>query len=268
MRHMPENINPSTNENRGLHWLITCGSELAGGTISGALSFLAGGIADAALFGAGSAGVALALRHIGMEASERHLGPREAVRVGGVLAIAAYNIRQRVEAGENVRSDGFFQQKQTGRPDAEEVAESVLLKSQREPEEKKISYMGYLLSNIAFNATISAQMAHQVTKAAEQLTYRQFCLLKLAVGKNSFGLRNSDYRGGRHFSKELYQVLYEILDLYHRGFINLGGEVAFGPTDVPPAKMTVQGLGVDIYNLLRLVEIPNDDLLPIAEQLK
>jgi K+-transporting ATPase c subunit len=49
------------------------------------------------------------------------------------------------------------------------VAESVLLKSQREPEEKKIPYMGHLLSSVAFDAEISANMAHQITKIAEQL---------------------------------------------------------------------------------------------------
>ncbi len=148
------------------------------------------------------------------------------------------------------------------------MAESVLLKSQREPEEKKIPYMGHLLSNVAFDAQISAQMAHQIIKAAEQLTYRQFCILKLAVVKQAFGLREGDYRGHGSFSKELYQVLYECLDLYHRGFINFGGGVAFGPTDVAPGKMTVQGLGADLFNLMSLATIPNDDLIPIAKQLK
>ncbi len=32
-------------------------------------------------------------------------------------------------------------------------------------------------------------MAHQLTKAAEQVTYRQLCLLKIAVVKDNFGLR-------------------------------------------------------------------------------
>jgi hypothetical protein len=146
----------------------------------------------------------MALKRIGQEASERLLGPREAVRVGGVLAIAADEIRQRREQGDRVRTDGFFERNPAGRPDAEEVAEGVLLKSQREPEGK---------------------MAHQISKAAEQLTYRQLCLLKLAVVKGGFGLRTGDYRGQGSFPKELYQVLFECLDLNHRGFVNFGGEV-------------------------------------------
>jgi len=263
-----ENAETEAEKGSDIRRLINAGAEIAGGAVGGALGFLAGGPAGAALFGAGGAAAAVALQHIGQEASKRLLGPREAVRVGGVLAIATAEIRQRIERGERVRTDGFFERNPAGRSDAEEVAESVLLKSQREPEEKKIPYMAHLLSCVAFDPEISAHMAHQVTKAAEQLTYRQLCLMKLAVMKDKFGLRIADYRSQGSFPKGLYQVLYECLDLYHRGFVNFGGEVAFGPTDVVPGRMTVQGLGADVFNLMRLALIPNEDLVPIAAQLK
>lgn len=64
--------------------------------------------------------------------------------------------------------------------------------------------------------------------------------------------------------KDLYQVLYECMDLYHRGLINFGGEVLFGPTDVKPGSMTAQGLGADIYNLMKLSTIPLGDLMPVV----
>ena len=251
-----------------LHRLIDAGAEIAGGAAGGALGFLAGGPVGAAIFGAGGVAAAMALKHVGQEASERLLGPREAVRVGGVLALAAGEIRQRIEQGDQVRSDGFFERNQAGRSDAEEVAESVLLKSQREPEEKKIPFMAHLLSSITFDPEISAHMAHQITKIAEQLTYRQLCLMRIAVLKESFGLRCSDYRGHGSFPKELYQILYECHDLYHRGFVNFGGEVVFGPTDVAPGKMTLQGLGADAHNLMKLATIPSEDLSPITARLK
>ena len=144
-----------------------------------------------------------------------------------MLGVAAAEIGQRIKNGDKIRDDGFFEEKRHSRSDAEEVAESIILKSQREPEEMKIPYMGRLLSNIAFDQEISAEMAHQITKAAEQLTYRQLCILKITVVKNAFSLRNGDYRGQGSFLKKLYQVLYECLDLYYRSFINFGGEVAF-----------------------------------------
>lgn len=260
-----------TNEEaqNGLRKLIKTGGDIAGGAVGGAITFLIGGSAGAILGGAGGVAAAAALKHIGQEASERLLGPREKVRIGGVLAIAAEEIRQRVEKGESVRTDGFFESHNEGRPDAEEVAESILLKSQREAEEKKIPYMGQLFAAVAFDSQISAQMAHQIIKIAEQLTYRQLCILKLAEVKQDFNLKNDDYRGaGGSFTKELYQVLYECLDLYHRGLVHFGGEVAFGPTDVNPGGITIQGLGVDIYNLMKLWTIPDIDITPIAIQLR
>lgn len=265
---MAEQSNGKQDNNDGIRRLINTGAEIAGGAVGGALGFLAGGPVGAALLGAGGAAAAAALKHIGEEASERLLGPREQVRVGGVLAIAAGEIGRRIQQGEAVRTDGFFDQKPRGRSDAEEVAESVLLKSQREPEEKKIQYMAHLLAGVAFDAQIGAHMAHQITKAAEQLTYRQLCIMKLAVVKDGFALRDNDYRGHGAFTKNLYQVLYECLDLYHRGFLNFGGGAAFGPTDVKPRGMTVQGLGADIFNLMKLSLIPIEDLMPIALQLK
>lgn len=248
--------------------LIGGGAEIAGGAVGGALGFFAGGPVGAAALGAAGTAAAKILKNIGQEVSERLLGPREKVRVGAVLALAADEINKRIVSGEKVRTDGFFDDKPSGRSDAEEVAESVLLRSQREPEEKKIPYMAHLLSNVAFDPQISAHMAHQIIKAAEQLTYRQLCVLKLAVTKQVWGLRNGDYRGQGSFTKELYQVLYECIDLYHRGFVSFGGKVAFGPTDINPGKMTVQGLGADIYNLMRLMTIPEEDIAPIAVRLK
>ena len=143
-----------------------------------------------------------------------------------------------------------------------------MLKSQRESEERKIPYMGRLFASVAFDSQISAQLAHQIIKTAEQLTYRQLCILKLAVKKESFNLRKGDYRGQESFSKELYQILYECLDLSHRGLVNFGGSVTFGPTDVNPGMMTPQGIGADVFNLMKLHEIPNADLEPIAAQLR
>jgi len=124
---MPEN--DVQDEHHRIRKLINTGAEIAGGAVGGALGFLAGGPVGAAVLGAAGAAAADALRHIGEETSKRLLSPREQVRVGGVLAIAAEEIRQRLDQGEALRADGFFDQKASGRSDAEEVAESVLLKS-------------------------------------------------------------------------------------------------------------------------------------------
>ena len=233
---------------------------------SAAIGLLLGGPPGAAIGGAAGAAVSMFLRKIGTELTDRLLSPREEARVGYVLASASAQIRERIEKGEPLRADGFFDETGSVRSDAEEVAESVLLKSQREPEEKKLPYMAHLLANVAFDPQISAQLAHQVTKTAEQLTYRQLCILNVAAGKQLFSLRNANYRGQESFSKELYSPLYECLDLYHRGLINFGGDVAFGPTDVIPDGMTVQGVGADIFNLMSLLQNCRDSRITEGEK--
>ena len=198
------------------------------------------------------------------------LSSREKVRVGAVLVIAAAEIHQRLESGETRREDGFFDEKQTGRSDAKEVAESVLLRAQREPEEKKIRYMGYLISSITFDSEINVHMAHQLIKAAEQLTYRQLCILKLCAVKDNFGLHDKDYRGQGTLAKELYPLLYEYMDLYRKDFIifGIGFSSVSSLADINPGLADVQGIGVDLFNLMKLALIPDEDIIPIAAQLK
>jgi hypothetical protein len=256
-----------TDDDEKLNAMINSGGDIAGGAIGAALGFLLGGPAGAALGGASGPAAAAAIRKIGHEATGRLLGPREKVRVGGALAIASAHIKARTDRGEQLRSDGFFENRHSGRSDAEEVAESVLLRSQREAEERKIPFMAYLIGNIAFNSEISAQLAHQIVKAAGSMTYRQLCIMKLAAVSKNYPLRTTDYRGQSRFDKTQYQILYECLDLYQRAFVNFGGEVAFGPTDVKPASMQLQGMGADIFNEMGLATIPDSDLAPIAEQL-
>ena len=251
-----------------LHKLINTGAEIAGGAVGGALGFFAAGPLGATALGAGGAAVATALRKIGEEASERLLGPREQVRIGGVLALVAEEVRQRTEQGQQVRNDHFFEGDPNHRSDAEEVAESTLLKCQREAEERKLPFMAHLLANIAFDSSTSSHMSHQLLKAAEQLTYRQFCLLRIGVLREHLGLRKTDYRGHGTYSRELYQVLYECHDLYNRGFVSFGGTAGFGPSDVFPAQMKPQGIGGDLHNMMRLATISPEDYMPIAELLR
>jgi hypothetical protein len=123
--------------NKQIRDLISIGSELAGGAVGGALGFLAGEPVGAAMLGVGGVVAAKTLTRLGNEVSERLLGPREKVRIGGVLAIAAAEIDQRINNGERIREDGFFEQKNQGRSDAEEVAESILLKANVSPKKQK-----------------------------------------------------------------------------------------------------------------------------------
>ena len=249
-------------------------AEIVGGGIGGVLGFLAGDPITAAFGSAAGTGVAQILKNIGQDFSKRQLSPREDYRVGKVLAIAALEIHQRLEKGENPRNDSFFDEKPTGRSDAEEIAEAIILKCQREPQEQKIPYMGFLTASIGFDSDISADMGHQLIKAAEELTYRQLCILKLAVVKHRFGLRDQNYQDCEKFSKELYQVLQECHDLCLKNYLDykipvtFRGEIAVGYVNLQPNNITIQGIGEDLFKLMKLSLIPDEDIIPIAKVLK
>ena len=258
----------SAKKNDNLKQILDNFAEITGGGLGAALGFLAGDPLMAAF--ASTAGITVAglLKNIGQEFSKRQLSPQEDFRVGKVLAIATLEIHQRLENGESLRDDGFFDKKPSGRSDAEEIAEAIMLKCQREPQEKKIPYMGYLKASIAFDSNINADMGHQIIKAAEELTYRKLCILKLAVVKDRFGLRNENYRSYGRFPKGMYSVLYECKDLHDREFLTFGDKVGFGLTNTIPASMTLQGIGGDLFTLMKLSIIADEDIIPIAEVLK
>lgn len=250
-------------------------ADLIGSGISGTLSLFSA-VEPFVGFLAGPAGVIVSgtLKGIGKDIQERQLSPREDFRVGKVLAIAALEIHQRLERGESLRDDGFFDKKSTGRSDAEEVAEAIVLKCQREPQEKKIPYMAYLKASIPFDSNISTDMGHQLIKAAEELTYRQFCILKLAVVKNSFSLRNQDYQNYGIFSRELYQVLQECHDLFLKNYLDYkiivthSGQIGVSYKNIKPNNITIQGIGEDLFKLMKLSSIRDQDIISIAKVLK
>ena len=170
--------------------------------------------------------------------------------------------------GEQPRTDGFFVEEEGHRSDAEEVAENVILKCQREPEEMKIRYLGYLFSNVVFDSAISAQMAHQLTKHAEQLTYRQYGVLKVAQFEAlRAGLRAQDYRGESSHPLELQELLYEIYDLNNRGFISFGDRLVATLVDIIPRQMHTQGLGDMLARLLNVAMVPEEHVFAIIDKL-
>ena len=274
---VPERSEKETAKNDRLQQLINYGVPLLCASASAAVSSALGliGPEGAAIGGMVGKGVEIWLSKVGQEISERHLSTREKVRVGAVLVFAAEGIRRRLESGEPLREDGFFDEKQSGRSDAAEVAEHVLLKVQREPEEKKIRYMGYLYESIPFEPQISVHMAHQLIKAAEQLTYRQLCILRLCAVKDMFGLRNNNYRERYKIEKDLYEVLSECADLHNKEYIHSGLDtITFERNalsrlrSIIPSNMTFQAIGNYLYNLMKLSQIPDEDIAKIAEELK
>ena len=268
---MTDDSETRSSDGSGARRLIASGAEIAGGVstslASAATGLILGGLEGAALGGAAGGGASLGLRWLGRELSARLLSPREEQRLGYVYTVAAAEIAERVEGGEQVRGDGFFGQSGQGGSEAEEVWESILMKSQREPQEKKLPYFAHLLAGLAFSDEIGAHMAHQLTKAAEQLTYRQLCILKLIAHQERYSLRDGDYTelDGKA-SVGLLQLTHEYHDLSNMSYI-LSPGLTFGLAYLNPSEVTLQAMGEVTVRLMRLEEIPEEDITPIVTEL-
>ena len=206
-----------------------------------------------------------AVNRIGHEISARLLGPREEERVGFVFAQATKEIKDRIDAGDEVRTDGFFGHGIPERSDGAAVWESVLLKSQREPEEKKLHYMARLLSNAAFEPMASVELIHRIAKTGEALTYRQFCILKLVENKERYHLRTSDFRSETRYPIEAGVVIDEFYSLCSFSWVGHKKLAMLSAGMICPSEMLLTGLAAVAYPLMGLDRIPEDDLVTLVE---
>ena len=253
-------------DTKAIEKFINLGCDISGRVSGAAIGFLTGGFEGALLGGATGSIFTHLFREIGNEVIDRLLGSREKVRIGAVAAFAISKVQENLSRGRCPRDDGFFNDGDN-RSTAEEISEGVFQAAQKEYEEKKIKYLGNLLGNIAFTPNVTGANANFLIRTAQDLTYRQFCILALIPMAKFYTMRPNDYRGSA-IPLETIPILYEITALYNQGLINFGGEVLFGPTDVNPAKMKMQGIGADLYNLMELASIPQSDTDEVAKYLR
>jgi len=250
------------------------GLRIAEPSVSGAVGAaigLLGGPPGAVLGGVVGGAFSTAVKKLCFEMDNRFMGPREHERVGAVCALGAAEIVERINAGEKLREDGFFDEGEAGRSDAEEVWESLLSKCQREASERKLPYMGHLFAGLAFHESIDLDLAHQIISEAERLSYRQLCIIGVCAVQESFALRSEDYRSQGQpevtLSADVSQVLIECFDLCNRAILGTRATVVSVPRIVPN-QMKVQGIGVLIHPLMRLDLLPMEDLSAVAERLR
>jgi len=242
-------------------------TDIAGATTGAAIGWLIGDPPGAVLGAGAGPAAAWTLRQLALEFRERVLGHREEVRVGAAITFATAKIKEKLEAGEQPRQDGFFTDAHDNRAAAKEVFEGVVLAAQREAEEKKVRLLGNLLANLAFEEDVDREQASLLVKLGEDLAYRQLCLLALFAqntivggGNNRFGLRASDYRASESDGMGLIMVLQDAYALYQRGLVGNGGTAMIAVTDANPSQMMPVGAAFSLFNLMELWTLPDDDL--------
>jgi hypothetical protein len=163
---------------RGLGRLLRVGAPLVG-ALTGAPIGSSGGLPGGLSGAAGGVMVTESFRAVGGQLESGALSPREQERIGAAVHLAARLVQERLDAGEEVRSDGFFDEVTGGRPISEEVLEGMLRKAAGSYEEKKLPFIAALYANLAFSPEVPAAEAHYALQVADRVTFRQLSLLGL-----------------------------------------------------------------------------------------
>lgn len=199
-----------------------------------------------------------AFRVVGAEAQRRVMGPREEVRIGGTLALAAAAIEDALANGRELRQDGFFEPRDGARPAAEEVLEGVLLKARDSYEEKKIQHLSHLFAAVATDETITTADANSFIELTQRLTYRQLVCLSAFYDPDS--MRLPDWQRGRRIPRTVLSLAGELVDLGQLGLLERTDRSRVeGLGDVNPREIRTVRTGRFLYRLLRLDLIPADD---------
>ncbi|MBC1473281.1 hypothetical protein HB852_01440 [Listeria grandensis] len=179
----------------------------------------------------------------------------------------------------------------------------MYIKVQQEYEIKKLKYYGNFLANIAFSEEISKEEANKLITLINVLTYRQIKLIALLSGQviytnshitpellevmHKFGsdhmgfpkmkfpkkwdLPNRDFSAQGMSGYSTISIYQDLMDLMKLGLVaqyrddNI--EIILDITLINPHSLAMIGLGAQLYNLMKLEQIPENELEEMLDQL-
>lgn len=186
--------------------IIQTGYEVGGNVGSAIIGGLLAGPAGIVIGAASGPILTKLFTKVGAELKERYLGNREESRVGFTYATGYHKLKSRLEAGDELREDDFFELNETNRSPAEEILEGVLRSAQTEHQEKKLKYYGNLIANLSFDTSVNENKANLFLKIANNLTYKQLCILQ-------FLIRNGQQRLAWNYNFNHLEELQDYSDL-------------------------------------------------------
>jgi hypothetical protein len=154
-----------------------------------------------------------------------------------------------------------------------------MLAAQREHEEKKVPLLGNLMASIPFDEEIDRGQANLLLRLAEDVSYRQLCILALLGDRMIFAetdtpprnvfipeLRKGAYSGKRPDFNTI-AILQEAWDLQSRSLAYVG-PTAMDYRWIDPSQMELWEMGLSLYQSMELWEISRDDKQEVAEFLR
>jgi hypothetical protein len=177
------------------------------------------------------------------------------------VAVAAVHSRARIAAGDSLREDGFFDE-EDGRSAADEVLEGGLLAAQREHEERKLEWVGYMLANINFTAGLDRARANLMIRYAHRMSYRQVKLLAFTARAVELGIPTLPQQAeaiGSTMGLLPDDMIQEIIELSEMGLLD-STTLTYGMTRYDPRRGHLPALGLQLYELMDLIRMPSSEL--------
>jgi hypothetical protein len=265
MKILHQNI--MENENT-IKELIETGSDITG-SIGGA--FIGGAFAGPAGIIIGGVSGPLLTRtflKIGSEIKQRILGNREEKRIGAVYYYAIEQISKNIIEGKTFASK-IIDENSFGRNASEEFLEGVIVTAQKAYEEKKIKHIGQLFANIFFLENSDLSQANFMNNLANQLSYRQFCLLNILHNKISLNVvERLKLDSTAESLVKRHDVLCELFDLKANGLVKHPQYLNLFDDNTAPKKIDdfeLTTTGMLFYEMLCLNEIESNDIESIVE---
>lgn len=245
------------------------GSEISGGAIGGAIGLIGG--PGGAILGGGLGVLSAQLLN---EVIERSLSDRQKIRIAATSTFLFDGIANRLDQGENIRDDDFFEKVVYERSKAEELFEGTLMKCANQFQEKKIKFISRIFEKTIFDKSISAETANQLLSIADSLTYRKLCVISF------YGRRTIDFTGevlmkdpyswypSLTFTTNEKLLLQDLFDLTNLDILDKGNLLAVTNKDMMPDKLSLSEIGKSLMDIMNLVEIERADIAPIVEGLR
>lgn len=222
------------------------------------VGFLMGGPGGAVAGGAAGALLQDGLKHVVGQVAERFTTQTEQERIGSCLVLAYEQIAERLNEGIPLREESFFRPRQRGqnkkiRSEAEDLLEGAFLASRNAYEERKVELLARFYANIVFQHDVDSAHANYVLTLANNLTYRQLVLIGIIGSRlRSDTVRDGDFREEGRLNQLQVGVMFEIYQLVTLDLVcSVDAAYILGVADINPTRLSLQGTGIQIYNLLR-----------------
>ncbi len=253
-------------KNERINKIFELGAEITGGVTGAALGIILAGLSGAIAGAALSPTVTNLFKYIGKELENKLLSPREEMRIGASLRYIYEKNEENSKANKDLNK-GLFQDEESFLSPVEQLFEATLLNVQREYEEKKIKHQSFLFSNIISDENIDKYFAIYYINLAKELSYRQYCILKILSNSATPFKTNISFRDGKDFIR--IDTLNEIYGLFDKGLLKSLPNNSFERRgkQLPPENIFITGNGIRLYELMSLSEIDIKDIEKIKSHL-